>query len=744
MMKRTIMLLIITTMLLGLIGCTAKRQTPDAATSTTVPQKEDTIGAEVVSDEENEPNKANAEPEAELETAEELGIIPDGWMDGLDTPADFAGCSEMLKSFIATEDVSLVTQYTNIVDETAFPERDMLRDDGLYLLEAASEALCWNVCNARDLGICVETADSVANKMFDQLSWDYPYIRELSRSVVLTNDNGNMEELDGMCAAIFLMLRRMDLENRYTFLDYTQTDEIHSTDFYLNKALTRDAAIKMVVRLYYSEHGSYNPLRTNEPSTEDIELLAAADATIEQILTNTDTLTCTGTAHFVSTTCGNDTNDGLTPETAWQTLDKVNTASLSEGDGVYFHRGEIWRGMLKAQPGVTYSAYGNGEKPSIYGSTENANDSAKWTLLDGTDNIWVYANRVLDCGLLVFNDGESWAKKVYPYYINGYVSTVDKSTPFDVKKELSEDLMFFCEMDTVNFNAFDIADILGQTESSDGVLYLRCDSGNPAKVYESIELAERRDIILPAEDAVFNNLCIKYTGAHAIFGWVAYDVSFCEIGWVGGCAQNYTDYGMPVVMGNAVESDGVYDYFSVTDCYIYQCWDAGVSNQDAYYAIESNITYARNVIEYCEMPVEIFLIPDGDEPDYNTERMENVLIEDNYFLYTGFGFSNGYFDYAQNSSSYMAHSCDIPASNFVFRNNVFYLSAGALLKTGSRPEWLPKMEGNTYVQTEDFIFAIWTDETIERGYTTYRMSNLNAEWVMKNILGDETGTVRVQ
>ncbi len=743
MMKRTIALLMAAVMLFGLTGCAAQEQAANAPADTAAPQAAQTPAAASSSD--GSEKKEETAPDEELAKAKELGIVPDGWLDDLAAPADFALCSEMLKTFIATEDASLVAQYTSIVDETAFPGRDMRRDDGLYLLEAASEALGWNVCNARGLGICVETADSVAMKMFEQLSGDYPYIRDTSRIVALTNDDGSTEELDGKCAAIFLTLRRMDLENRKTFVDYTQTAQMHSTDFHLSEALIREAAIKMAVRLYYSAHGSYNALRTNEPSAEDIALLSAADTQIERIRANMDSLACTGTAYYVSVADGNDASDGLTPETAWQTLDKVNTASLREGDGVYFNRGEIWRGMLKAQPGVTYSAYGSGEKPSIYGSTENANDPAKWSLLEGTDNIWVYTDRVMDCGLLVFNGGESWAKKVYPYYIDGYVSLADNSTPFNVRTELSEDLMFFCEMESVNLDWSDIADLLGQAEPPRGALYLRCDSGNPAEVYESIEFAERRNIIFPAQDAVFNNLCIKYTGAHAIFGWMAYDVSFCEIGWVGGCAQNYTDYGMPVVMGNAVESDGVYDHYSVTDCYIYQCWDAGVSNQDAYLpAIESNITYAGNVIEYCEMPVEIFLIPEGDEPDYNTERMENVVIEDNYFLYTGFGFSGGYFDYAMNSSGYMAHSYDIPASDFVFRNNVFYLSGGALLKTVSRREWLPKMEGNTYVQTEDSIFVVWTDETSELGNTIYRMSNLNAEWVMKNILGDETGTVRVQ
>lgn len=45
-----------------------------------------------------------------------------------------------------------------------------------------------------------------------------------------------------------------------------------------------------------------------------------------------------GTAYYVSYS-GSDGNDGLSPETARATLEKVNTATLLPGDGVYFERG---------------------------------------------------------------------------------------------------------------------------------------------------------------------------------------------------------------------------------------------------------------------------------------------------------------------------------------------------------------------------------------------------------------------
>lgn len=67
------------------------------------------------------------------------------------------------------------------------------------------------------------------------------------------------------------------------------------------------------------------------------------------------------TAEFPQQTMhGDDANDGLTPQTAWATLNKVNGANLQRGDGVYFERGGLWCGQLWAQEGVIYSAYGSG------------------------------------------------------------------------------------------------------------------------------------------------------------------------------------------------------------------------------------------------------------------------------------------------------------------------------------------------------------------------------------------------
>ena len=348
--------------------------------------------------------------------------------------------------------------------------------------------------------------------------------------------------------------------------------------------------------------------------------------------------------------------------------------------------------------------------------------------------------------------------------MNGYLSTVNEGQPFDVKTELTEDLMFFSEADSILYDGapfrYGIWDTEDRGEYSDvvGTLYLRCDAGNLGDVFESMEFAVRDNLVVYAADTVFHNLCLKYTGAHCLYGYcINYDVSFCEIGWIGGCVQWYRlDSGMPVRYGNGAESDGSYDHFSVTDCYIYQCFDAGVSNQDPAEPpevtgnqnmvypdmIQRNITYARNVFAYNDMPIEIFFTLE-DDAGYGRHRMENVLIEDNYILYTGYGWAGLQDNKAEGSAGYMGHWAPNASENFRIINNVFYLSTGPLLQTGAPKKWQPDLDGNTYVQNEGGTFITWLNDD---GYVVpfafyYNDRKDTVTDVIRDVLGDENAVV---
>lgn len=84
-----------------------------------------------------------------------------------------------------------------------------------------------------------------------------------------------------------------------------------------------------------------------------------------------------GTAYYVSCN-GNDSADGKTEATAWASLSKASSASLSAGDGILFKRGCSWSGNLtvkwsgtSASP-VVIGAYSTGNAPILSRNTNGA------------------------------------------------------------------------------------------------------------------------------------------------------------------------------------------------------------------------------------------------------------------------------------------------------------------------------------------------------------------------------------
>ena len=56
-----------------------------------------------------------------------------------------------------------------------------------------------------------------------------------------------------------------------------------------------------------------------------------------------------GVKYYVDATNGKDSNNGTSPETAWQTIDRVNQEKFQPGDQILFKAGETWTGALKPQ-----------------------------------------------------------------------------------------------------------------------------------------------------------------------------------------------------------------------------------------------------------------------------------------------------------------------------------------------------------------------------------------------------------
>ena len=450
---------------------------------------------------------------------------------------------------------------------------------------------------------------------------------------------------------------------------------------------------------------------------EALELLEkAANKRREEILTATDAIKISKTVYYVSNE-GNDENDGRSPESPWRSLNRVNSADLRPGDCVRFKRGDLFRGGIKTRPGVSYAAYGEGEKPKIYGWIENLANGELWELYDGEKNIWKYKKKITDCGTLVFNDGRRHSRKLIPSYIGGrFVCREDESRPFDMREEMTKNLDLFTPYDerlTTSPSKGESFPIPIINEESFGELYLRCDEGNPGVVFDSIEAVATTRIfsVYDNPDVKIDNICMKY----ALFGVAAggknpvvgLTVTNCEIGWIGGNIQHYsgTDPNYPkgkrgtvTRYGNAIEIYGGCDRYTVTDCYIYQSYDAGITHQKTTHGNKvemTNIVYKNNLIEYCVYSIEYFLEKlDGDTESF----MGNIEISYNILRFSGMGWGQ-----QRHNTDTPAHikgwSYENTAENYRIHHNLFDRAAYRMLHLVARKrESLPKMYENTYAQ----------------------------------------------
>lgn len=320
----------------------------------------------------------------------------------------------------------------------------------------------------------------------------------------------------------------------------------------------------------------------------------------------------TGTVYYVSE---NGNYDAYGTQANPISVDAVNELSLSSGDAVLFKRGDTFRlsTPINMVSGVTYAAYGEGEKPLILGSERNYAKAQWWQRTDNT-NVWQIDLTASDVGVMVFNNGDS----------------------VGVKQDMFARL-------TQN------GDYMNDTVWH--VLYLYCDKGNPAEVFDSIELATTESVLYghAVNNVKVDNLSVKYTGAHALNFHADYGqnqtsyvtVTNCEIGWGGGFYFTIGENTHGEQYGNGIEFYGPARNINVNNCYVYQQFDAGVTFQENGYVNYSNITFDSNNIEYCAYNIEFFNGgEDGVANHLNEGYYNNINITNNILRFAGYGFGS--------------------------------------------------------------------------------------------------------
>jgi parallel beta-helix repeat protein len=94
---------------------------------------------------------------------------------------------------------------------------------------------------------------------------------------------------------------------------------------------------------------------------------------ILDLLVNYPVAVSANATFYLDSENGDDSNDGTSPENAWRSLNKANTAAYQSGNQILLKRGCIWKGQLAPMGSGTVSspiilgAYGEGNKPILDG-----------------------------------------------------------------------------------------------------------------------------------------------------------------------------------------------------------------------------------------------------------------------------------------------------------------------------------------------------------------------------------------
>ncbi len=421
---------------------------------------------------------------------------------------------------------------------------------------------------------------------------------------------------------------------------------------------------------------------------------------ISEIKNTVTNVEITGKAYYVSND-GCDENDGLTPEKAWKTTARVEKAGkngeLSEGDGVFFKRNDIFRGGFECTSGITYSAYGEGEKPKFFSFFKNVAEEKLWKETD-VKNIWEYTEDLsaLDIGNIVF-EGKSCARKIY-------LSVEDDGTVYDARAnrkfsgyaDITDDLSFWHDWE--------------RDGEFTGKLYLKCTAGNPGKVYTDIEFTQRSSIFRVAgkKNITVDNVCISCSNFGVSGECHGLTVQNCEFYWIGGCymlgARKYTpSRKFQTPYGNGIEIYGEAQDFTVDNCYFREVYDAAMTHQcgKGERAINNrNVRYINNVCERCVYSVEIFY---GESPLEN--RSNYGCYVENNILRDGGGFGHiarpdtGVTALIRNGRMMMN------TKDYIIRNNIFDRSDEKIIQAQNDGASKAQYYDNIYVQYRNGRFC---------------------------------------
>ena len=392
------------------------------------------------------------------------------------------------------------------------------------------------------------------------------------------------------------------------------------------------------------------------------------------IINAPDAVEASGKVYYISPN-GCDSNDGLTPETAWKTAEKLRSsdALLQAGDAVLFERGGEWRkpseenlkddmdgatggaSVFVAKKGVYYGAYGTGPKPILNGSPRNYADPQLWEKTEWP-GVFRCTCAFQNVGIVALNHSGELGRYDELLAIKEMANFRGFHTPADLRFDCS----YYCDVNTQTLYFF----------SARGI--------NPGERFHSIEIGGRWSMVVDYAAAMIENFHFKFSG-YGITGGPVVRVKNCIFSYLGGCKINRKSDDT-VVCGNAVEIYGDFEEMTVESCWMYQICDTGMTHQMWRTAdsacVHKNVTYCGNVVEYCHWSIE-FNNPPAD--DGSVRYSENITHSYNVLRRGGYGFGSFQFNRSAFATLYNCFGL-AKARNVVCEKNILESCSGPLYR----------------------------------------------------------------
>ena len=176
-----------------------------------------------------------------------------------------------------------------------------------------------------------------------------------------------------------------------------------------------------------------------------------------------------GVKYYVDATNGKDSNNGTSPETAWQTIDRVNQEKFQPGDQSLFKAGETWTGALKPQGSgvdgapIVIASYGEGKKPILMPGED-------WTISHMNIANQVVRNPKVNNVITFFNQ-EYWEVRDLELYDSTYEQNTNTNVyrrGINISAEDVGDLSYF-KFDNLTIHGFR-GPISNEGKSSGGII----------------------------------------------------------------------------------------------------------------------------------------------------------------------------------------------------------------------------------------------------------------------------------